>query len=321
MNTCENISKCSFNGIEFKNCILNASGCLCTDKKELQSLYISKCGGFVSKSCSIEKRDGNPEHPRYFETDNGTINSMGLPNMGYMYYVNLIKDFTEKPYIISVASNYLFENLDILLYIQETSSFPQLVEINVSCPNIPGKEQLGYNFNELDKFLNRLSTYKESLPNLIIGLKLPPYFDPAHFHRLRDILNPYIDNNIIKFLTAINSIGNALIIDSVKESPVIKPKNGLGGLGGDYIKPTAISNIWQLYNIFEDRIPIIGCGGIKDGNDVFDHILCGASLVQIGSQLMKEGPECFARINKELIEIMNDKNYSNISEFRGKLKK
>lgn len=313
-------TKLIFNRIEFENCLLNASGCHCTDKNELVSLYKSNCGGFVSKSCSRVKQDGNPERPRYFDWTQGSINSMGLPNMGSIYYIDLMKQFTEKPYIISVASNFLADNFNILYDIELYTTTPRLVEINVSCPNIPGKEQLAYNFAELEKFLFNLSRHKSNFTNLIIGLKLPPYFDPVHFERLRDTLNLYIESKNIKFLTAINSIGNGLVIDGENETTAIKPKMGLGGLGGDVIKPTALANVWQLYNIFEDRIPIIACGGVKNGMDAFEHILCGASLVQVGSQLIKEGPNCFARIDKELREIMNKKGYLHINDFRGKLK-
>lgn len=313
-------TKTIFNGVEFKNCLMNASGCVCAYEDQLTNLYLNNCGGFISKTCSTHMREGNLETPRFAHIESGTINSMGLPNQGADYYIDLIKKFTDKPYFISVAANYLSEDFEILYNIEKKTQCNRLVEINVSCPNIPGKEQLAYNFEDLDQFLRKLSRHKQFLNKLIIGLKLPPYFDPAHFVKLRDILLPYIDSKCISFLTAINSIGNTLIINSYTESPIIKPKGGLGGLGGEFIKPTALSNVWQLYKIFEDKIPIIGCGGIKNGEDAFEHILCGASLVQIGSQLMKEGPNCFSRINKELIRIMEKKRYETIEDFRGKLK-
>ena len=103
-----------FFGNTFNNCLLNASGCKCTEKQELDELNSSESGGIVSKTCSLEHRTGN-QHPRYYES-NGvlwpgrggvlTINSMGLPNNGYRYYTDFI-DTYDKPYIISVAGNYL----------------------------------------------------------------------------------------------------------------------------------------------------------------------------------------------------------------------
>lgn len=137
---------------------------------------------------------------------------------------------------------------------------------------------------------------------------------------MTDILNQYIKNNKIDFITCINSLGNGLIVDYEKETCVIKPKNGLGGIGGEIIKPIALSNVYNFYRRLGDKIDIIGCGGISNGYDVFEHILCGAKMVQIGSKFMEEGLLCFTRIENELIEIMKKKNYKNVGEFRGKLR-
>ena len=68
------------------------------------------------------------------------------------------------------------------------------------------------------------------------------------------------------------------------------------------------------------KIDIIGCGGIENGEDVFDYILCGATLVQVGTQFYKEGCELFYRLNTELLKIMKKKNYGKLEDFRGRLK-
>lgn len=101
---------------------------------------------------------------------------------------------------------------------------------------------------------------------------------------------------------------------------MIKPKNGFGGLGGQYIKPTALANVRAFYTRLKPEIQIIGTGGIETGQDAFEHLLCGASMLQIGTALHKEGPEIFTRIRRELQEIMDKKGYQSIDEFRGKLK-
>ena len=67
-------------------------------------------------------------------------------------------------------------------------------------------------------------------------------------------------------------------------------------------------------------VDIVGCGGVQNGADVFEHILCGASVVQIGTTLWEDGPTCFERIENELKTIMLEKGYGSIDEFKGKLK-
>ena len=95
----------------------------------------------------------------------------------------------------------------------------------MSCPNVIGKPQLGYCFEDMENLIiDACNIYSGNL-----GLKLPPYFDIIHFDIVSNIINKYIK---IKFITCCNSIGNGLIIDSEKEETVIYPKNGLGGIGG-----------------------------------------------------------------------------------------
>ena len=83
------------------------------------------------------------------------------------------------------------------------------------------------------------------------------------------------------------------------------------------MKSIALSNVRKFYELTD--CDIIGCGGVVNGRDVYDHILCGASAVQICTQLKKEGVSVFDRINDELGEVMKSRGYSELSQFRGQL--
>lgn len=72
--------------------------------------------------------------------------------------------------------------------------------------------------------------------------------------------------------------------------------------------------------LLDDSIDVVGVGGVESGVDAFELILCGASAVQVGTCHWNEGPKCFNRICQELRDIMKNKGYSSIDEFRGKLK-
>ena len=69
---------------------------------------------------------------------------------------------------------------------------------------------------------------------------------------------------------------------------LFRPKNGFGGIGGEYIKPTALANVHAFYQRLNPQIQIIGTGGVLTGRDAFEHILCGASMVQVGTTLTKK---------------------------------
>jgi dihydroorotate dehydrogenase (fumarate) len=299
-------------GFHLDSCLMNASGVHCTDENELSSLLDSNVGALVTKSCTLEARIGNPL-PRYADIPNGSINSMGLPNHGLAYYLKFIEKcqhLQNKIAILSIAGLSKKENLELLKNADKADSI-KLIELNLSCPNIPGKPQTGYDFDASEQLL----TEAFEISSKSVGVKLPPYFDMVHFESMATVLKKFP----VAYVCCVNSIGNALWVDVEKESVVIKPKNGFGGLGGMYIKPTALANVRMFYNLL-DGVDIIGCGGIQNGQDAFEHILCGASMVQIGTTLWQEGPACFDRISNELSTIMHQKGYATIDEFKGKLK-
>ncbi len=105
----------------------------------------------------------------------------------------------------------------------EKSGFKGITELNLSCPNVPGKPQLAYDFEATYETLKEVF----SIFSKPLGIKLPPYFDFAHFDQMADILNQFP----LTYVNAINSVGNGLYIDTDKEAVVIKPKEGFGGIG------------------------------------------------------------------------------------------
>lgn len=304
-----------FAGQLFTSPLMNASGVHCMDISELEELAASSAGTFITKTATAAPRSGNPE-PRYQDLALGSINSMGLPNHGIQYYLDYAlekeqADPAAPSIFFSVAGMNYEENIQLLQQI-EASDFKGITELNLSCPNLPGKPQMAYDFPMTDKLLKDVFSFFTKP----LGVKLPPYFDLAHFDQMAEILNQYP----LTYVNSVNSIGNGLFIDPQSEQVVIKPKDGFGGIGGAYIKPTALANVRAFYTRLKPEIAIIGTGGIASGQDAFEHLLCGATLLQIGTALHQEGPQIFDRINHELQDIMAEKGYKTIDEFRGTLK-
>lgn len=307
--------KTTISHMTLDHCIMNASGPWCTSYDDLSALDDSMSAAIVTKSMTLEPRLGNPK-PRYFQNklENTTINSTGLANLGFDAYVEYSNtaELSCKPLIFSISGMNLEDNLTMFKRLAAGESSCDYIEFNVSCPNIPGKSQLGYDFEAFDEALRLVS---ECFPESF-GIKMPPYFDDAHFAAVADIVNKYGN---IHSLTCINSLGNALIIDPNTEMTVIKPRNGFGGFGGSHIKPTALANVHKFSTLCSKK-SIIGCGGITSGIDVFEHILCGARAVQLGSIFAIEGITVFERILKELQGYMDTKGYKSLDDFRGRLK-
>ncbi|QCE34317.1 dihydroorotate oxidase [Acetobacteraceae bacterium] len=298
----------------FPNLLMNAAGVSCQTEKELNLILSSQAGGIVTKSATLEKREGNPL-PRQELLEIGSINSMGLPNLGFDYYLDYAlrkqEEGTHPPVILSLSGLSISENMEMLQKV-EKSGFKGLTELNLSCPNVIGKGQVGYDYKAMKEVLSEAFSHF----NKDLGIKLPPYFDFFQFDAVAEILNEFK----LAYVNLINSVGNGLAIDLESETALIRPKGGFGGLGGEMIKATALANVRAMRLRLNDTIRIIGTGGVKTGQDVFEHVLCGADLVQIGTELWREGPEIFARLNKELSEIMQQKNYQTLQDFRSKLK-
>jgi len=299
--------------LDIKTCIYNASGPLCTDYTELKTLMDNSYTGIVlTKSCTLDMKIGN-DLPRYYEIYNASINSTGLANLGYKKYLNFADKLTEKPYFMSVAGLTLEDNLKMISDINDNNNV-QGIELNLSCPNVIGKPQIGYDFETVENILNKIFE-KYEINNQLFGVKLPPYFDRIHLENISDILKEY---SKIDFITCINSIGNGLVIND--DVVAIKPNEGRGGIGGGAIKPIGLANVQQFYKLLGNKIDIIGCGGIIDGQDAFEYILCGATAIQIGTQYIKEGERCFKRVSWELEKIMMSKGCTKISDFKGRLR-
>ena len=298
-------------GFSFDNCLMNAAGVVCMTIEELEEVKDSAAGTFVTKTATLQARAGNPE-PRYQDVPLGSINSMGLPNHGLDYYLDYLLELQQtepnRIFFLSLVGLSLEETHALLKKVQ-ASDFKGLTELNLSCPNVPGKPQIAYDFETTEKILSEVFDYFTKP----LGIKLPPYFDMAHFDQAAAIFNKFP----LSFVNCVNSIGNGLYIND--ETVVIRPKKGFGGIGGEYIKPTALANVHAFYQRLNPSIQIIGTGGVLTGRDAFEHILCGASMVQVGTTLHKEGVGVFERITEELKAIMLEKGYESIEDFRGKL--
>ena len=299
-------------GFSFDNCLMNAAGVACMTVEELEEVRQSAAGSFVTKTATLEARAGNPE-PRYRDVPLGSINSMGLPNQGIDYYLDYLLSLQEsqpeRAFFLSLVGMSPDETHTLLKKVQN-SGFKGITELNLSCPNVPGKPQIAYDFETTERILGEAFGYFDKP----LGIKLPPYFDIVHFDQAAEVFN----RHPLKFVNCVNSIGNGMYIED--ESVVIRPKNGFGGIGGEYIKPTALANVHAFYQRLNPSIQIIGTGGVYTGRDAFEHILCGASMVQIGTALHQQGVEVFERVSLGLKAIMVQKGYETLEDFKGKLK-
>jgi len=293
-------------------CVWNASGPLCSTSRQLAAIERSAAGAVQAKSATKDERKGNP-FPRYAETAIASINSEGLPNKGIDYYLectSVCSQGSRKPFVISISGLKQGENEKMLERISRNSDV-SWVEINLSCPNIPGKPLVAYDMEQFADVLESVMRFTAHP----IGIKLPPYLDMVQLKDVATLLNKHP----VSFVVCANTMGNGLILDTSNDLPTIAPKGGHGGIAGTVVKPINLANVRTFRKLLRDDIAIIGAGGVTTGRDVYEYILCGADAVQVATQFRKEGPKLFARLESELREIMISKGYDSLSQFRGKL--
>ena len=260
--------------------VMPASGAWASTRENMDNIINKwKFNTVVSKTCTMDPKSGNPI-PNFvnFPAQQFSINCMGMPNYGYTYYRNLLPYFNSKgiTYILSVDGGNFLELIGMLddysIYIKS----PEIVEINLSCPNtldtIPS-----YSLDYFEKLLEKL---KYRYNNLHIGLKLSPMLDPHLILKISILLGDYATyDNSITHIVCSNSIPNGIVFDK-NNKPVLSAV--FGGVSGFPAKLIAQNNVFKLSKILEPSIKIIGCGGVENHKDVAEYLNMGAAGVQIG---------------------------------------
>lgn len=293
-------------GVKFPGAVMNASGPNDTTIDELWGIACSESCAVTTKTTTILPRPGNSQ-PRYWEAEWGSINSSGLPNPGYLAMIetiNQLKLRTPKPIIASFSGFNLDETVTLAKALNASKA--DILELNLSCPNIAGKPQVAYDCPTSEAYLTEV----RKVTTKPLAVKLSPYTDGVMQDAMVDVLRRVKP----EFIATINSIGNGMVIDADKKLIVIKPK--WGGVGGSPIKPIAIGNIRRFYERLPD-VPIIGIGGVMNGKDAFELILAGASTVGVGSAYAIHGPDVFGKIQKELGVELQKHGYSTVAEAVG----
>jgi len=200
------------------------------------------------------------------------------------------------------------EVAQMIVRAEAASTRPAAIEINLSCPNISGHPPPCYDAAQMTSYMTTVSAAAKTIP---VGLKLAPFLYDQQFHV---VANAIRSCSAIRFVIAINTIGNGLMVDVDKDVFSLSPGGPFGGLGGKAVHSLALGNVLRLRQVLPSRVDIIGCGGVDSGEAAYRFLACGASAVEVATQLLIEGPSVFARINRELMQIMQRKGFSSIQD-------
>ncbi len=283
-----------------QNPILLASGTVGYGSEISEFTDLSKIGGIVTKSISLNPRKGNPP-PRITETASGMLNAIGLANVGLEEFIK-----TKIPFLKEIGStlicNIAASTIEEYVECVKTLNYEDTVkafEINVSCPNVKdGGLIFGNDVNNV-----RIITEKvRVVTNKPIIIKLSP-----NTASIKDFAQVAKDEGA-DAVSAINTlVGTAFNIYTKKP----KIKNITGGLSGAAIKPVALAKVLEISRNVD--IPIIGIGGIMNWQDAVEFMICGASAVQLGT-VNFINPNASIEIIEGLKNYCNETKLEKISE-------
>lgn len=272
-------------GIRLDNPVIPASG-TCGFGLELAEWYdINILGAISLKGTTRDARFGNAL-PRIAECPDGLINSVGLENPGIDKLLSekipALRAIYRKP-IIANISGFCVEDFAYCAEKAETCPDIDILEVNVSCPNVHGGGMALGTDPEVAAAVTRAVKAVSSKP---VFVKLTP--------NVTDIvaIARACEEAGADGLTVINTL-LGMRIDIRTRKPVVAA--GTGGFSGPAVFPIAVRAVYQVAHAC--KIPVMGCGGVSTAEEVIEMMMAGAAAVQVGSANLVNPNAC-----REIIE-------------------
>ncbi|MBC7882806.1 MAG: quinone-dependent dihydroorotate dehydrogenase [Anaerolineae bacterium] len=294
-------------GLDFANPLGVAAG---FDKNAEAVLAWEHLGFGLTEVGTVTRhaQPGNPQ-PRLFRLpeDKAVINRMGFNNDGADKLLEQLKDRkTGIPLGINLGKSKITPleeaSVDYLYSFQKLYDFGDYFVVNVSSPNTPGLREL----QQSDRLAEILAVLSEANPiQKPLLIKIAP-----------DLSWEAIDDVLLlceRFkLAGIIATNTTIARDGLKTS-----MNETGGLSGKPLRLRSTEVIAHIYKTTQGRLPIVGVGGIFSGEDAWDKIIHGASLLQTYTGWIYEGPWIVSRILKFLVSKLEQEGFKNLQEAVG----
>ncbi len=295
-------TKVNIAGVELKNPVMTASGTFGSGREYSEFIDINRLGAVVVKGVADKPWKGNSS-PRIAEIYGGMLNSVGLQNPGVGYFIKedipFLRQFDTK-IIVNICGHTIDEYTNVVKALNGKDI--DMLELNISCPNVSeGGMAFGTDCSMVERVVSEVKKYADK--PLIV--KLSP--------NVTDItaIAKAAENGGADALSLINTI-TGMKIDIYKRKPVLA--NKIGGMSGPAVKPVAVRMVYQVYKTV--KLPIIGMGGILNGEDAIEFIMAGATGISVGTANFAN-PFATVEVINGIEDYMKKYNVSDISKIRG----
>ena len=293
-------------GLDFHSPIGLAAG---FDKDaEVPQQMLSLGFGFVEVGTITPQPQAGNARPRLFRLaeDRAVINRMGFNNRGQPAAFERLSlcDHRSGPIGVNIGANKDSEDriADYVSGVRAMSQVADYLTINISSPNTPGLRGL----QDAGMLEELLAAVREARMKKPVFLKVAPDLDERDPER---IVKAAIDHRI-----------DAIIVSNTTVSrPALKSKHAgeAGGLSGAPLRALALDALRKFRSASGSEMPLIGVGGIGNADDAFERIRAGASLIQLYSAMVYEGPGIARRIAKGLDRLLSREGFASVASAVG----
>ncbi len=290
-------------GVTFQNPVMTASGTFGSGMEYSEFVDLNRLGAVVTKGVANVPWPGNPT-PRVAEVYGGMLNAIGLQNPGIDVFMQrdipFLKQYDTK-IIVNVCGKTVEDYVEVVERLGEESAVAML-EINVSCPNVKeGAIAFGQNADALYHITSEIKRHAKQP----VMMKLSPNVtDITEMAKAAEAAGA-------DALSLINTI-TGMKIDVHSRKFAIANKTG--GMSGPAIKPIAVRMVYQTAKAV--KIPIVGMGGIANGEDAVEFLLAGASAVSVGAMNFVN-PSATMEVLEGIERYMKQYHVENVTELIG----
>ncbi|MDP1419758.1 quinone-dependent dihydroorotate dehydrogenase [Peribacillus simplex] len=304
-------------GIDFPNPVGLGAG---FDKNAEVYKSLSAIGfGFVEVGTLTPVGQPGNEKPRLFRlvTDQAVINRMGFNNIGAEEAVKHLVDYKQAsiPIGINIGKNKLTVNEnafhDYIKCLDILYPYGDYFVINISSPNTPNLRNLQESEN-LRQLLQEI--YKNTNELEMNGAIKKPILLKVAPDMEKEQMNEILQVAISQGISGIIATNTTLSREGLRSKSFTTE---VGGLSGKPLANRSTKWIREIYHQVGQQVPIIAVGGIFTGEDAYEKIRAGASLVQVYTGMIYQGPGIVKSINKRLLELMEKDGFTNIRQVIG----
>jgi len=292
--------------IELKNPVMPASGTFGYGDELADFVNINDLGAVVVKGTAVKPRLGSFQH-RFNEIAGCTFAcTVGLQGIGVYRFIEEKLPYLRRfntPVIVNIVGESIEEFVQVTEILSKAGGVSGL-EINISCPNVKrGGIQFGVDPNMTFEVVKAVKNATE----LTVIAKLTPNVTDIR------VFAEVCEKAGADAISLINGIGPGMVIDiNTRRSKL--GRNLTAGLGGPWVKPIAVRQVWQVVNVV--KVPVIGIGGITCAEDALEFLIVGATAVQIGTYNLVD-PTVTIKTIRGIKKYLTDKGYKSVRDIIG----